>query len=79
MVISWWVSESLLSLSSSPVALVPLVVSWTLMMRVMVGEHGTYGAYVVLPVASMVRVLSLAIGGVTYVGRTWRWWQGCCR
>ena len=39
----------------------------------------TYEAYVVVPVASMVRVLSLAIGGVTYVGRTWRWWRGCCR
>ena len=38
-----------------------------------------YGAYVVLPVASMVRVLSLAVGGITYVGRSWRWWRGCCR
>ena len=35
----------------------------------------TYGAYVVLPVV----VMSLAIGGVTFVGRTWRWWRGCCR
>ena len=39
----------------------------------------TYGAYVVLPVASMVRVLSLAFGGVTYVGLMWQWWRGCCR
>ena len=38
-----------------------------------------YGAYVVLPVVSMVRVLSLAIGGITHVGRTLRWWRGCCR
>ena len=39
----------------------------------------TYEAYVVLPVVSTVRVLSLAIGGVTYVGQRWRWWRGCCR
>ena len=39
----------------------------------------TYGAYVVVLVASMVRMLSLAIGGVRYVGWTWRWWRGCCR
>ena len=39
MVVSWWVSRSLLSLSSSLVVLVPLT-SWTLMVRVMVGEHG---------------------------------------
>ena len=40
MQISWWVSQSLLSLSLSPVVLVPLVVSWTLMVRVVVAEHG---------------------------------------
>ena len=68
MVISCWVSQSLLSLSSSPVALVPLMVTWTLMVRVMVGEHGTYGAYVVLPVASMQRVLSLANWGRNVCG-----------
>ena len=34
---------------------------------------------VVLPVASMVRVLYLAIEGVTYVSRTLRWLRGCCR
>ena len=39
----------------------------------------TYGAYVVLPVVSMVRVLFLAVWGVTFVGQTWRWWPGCCR
>ena len=39
LVVSWWVSRSLLSLSSSPVVLVPLM-SWTLMVRLMVGEHG---------------------------------------
>ena len=58
-----------MSLSLSPVVLVPLVVSWTLMVRVVVWlvmARVTYGA-VVLAVASMVRVLSLAIGGVTYV------------
>ena len=39
MVVSSCVSRSLLSLSSSLVVLVPLM-SWTLMVRVMVGEHG---------------------------------------
>ena len=39
MVVSWWVSRSLFSLSSSPVVLVPLM-SLTLMVRVMVGEDG---------------------------------------
>ena len=39
MVVSRWVSRSLLSLSSSSVVLVPLM-SWTLMVRLMVGEHG---------------------------------------
>ena len=39
----------------------------------------TYGAYVVLQVVSMVTVLSLVIGGVTYVGRTWWWWRRCRR
>ena len=39
MVVSWWVTRSLLSLSLSLVLLVPLM-SWTLMVRVMVGEHG---------------------------------------
>ena len=54
----------LLPLSSSPVVLVPLM-SWTLMARVMVGEHGEgdVWAYVVLPVVSMVRVLFLVVGG----------------
>ena len=52
----------LLSLSSSPVVLLPLM-SWTLMARVMVGEHGDgdVWAYVVLPVVSMVRVLFLVV------------------
>ena len=53
----------LLPLSSSPVVLVPLM-SWTLMARVMVVEHGEgdVWAYVVLPVVSMVRVLFLVVG-----------------
>ena len=53
----------LLPLSSSPVVLVPLM-SWTLMARVLVGEHGEGGvwAYVVLPVVSIVRVLLLVVG-----------------
>ena len=53
----------LLSLSLSPVVLVPLM-SWTLMARVMIGEHGDgdVWAYVVLPVVSMVRVLFLVVG-----------------
>ena len=74
-------SQSLLSLLLSPVVLVPLVVSWTLIVRVVVRlvmARVTYGA-VLLLVASMVRVLSLAIGGVSYVGRKWGWWPGCCR
>ena len=53
----------LLPLSSSPVVLVPLM-SWTLMARVLVGEHGEgdVWAYVVMPVVSMVRVLLLVVG-----------------
>ena len=53
----------LLSLSSSPVVLVPLM-SWTLMARVMVGEHGEgdVWAYVVLPVVLMMRLLFLVVG-----------------
>ena len=53
----------LLPLSSSPVVLVPLM-SWTLMARVLVGEHGEgdVWAYVVLSVVSMVRVLLLVVG-----------------
>ena len=53
----------LLLLSSSPVVLVPLM-SWTLMERVMVGEHGEgdVWAYGVLPVVSIVRVLLLVVG-----------------
>ena len=53
----------LLPLSSSPVVLVPLM-SWTLMAKVMVAEHGEgdVWAYVVLPVVSMVRVLFLVVG-----------------
>ena len=53
----------LLPLSSWPVVLVPLM-SWTLMARVMVGEHceSDVWAYVVLPVVSMVRVLFLVVG-----------------
>ena len=53
----------LLSLSSSPVVLV-LLMSWILMARVMVGEHGEgdVWAYVVLRVVSMVRVLFLVVG-----------------
>ena len=38
------------------------------------GAIGECGGRVVLPVASMVRVLSPAVGGVTYQGRMWRWW-----
>ena len=53
----------LLPLSSSLVVLVPLM-SWTLMARVMVGEHreGDVWVYVVLLVVSMVRVLFLVVG-----------------
>ena len=48
----------LLSLSSSPVVLVPL------MTKVIVGEHGAgdVWAYVVLSVVSIVRVLFLVLG-----------------
>ena len=53
----------LLSLSSSPVVLV-LLMSRTLMARVMVDEHGEgdVWAYVVLPVVLMVRVRFLVVG-----------------
>ena len=52
----------LLSLSSSPVVLVPLM-SWTLMARVMVGEHGEGEVWAVCGVAGGVdvRVLFLAV------------------
>ena len=52
-------------MSLSPVVLVPLVVSWTLRVRVVVRlviARVTYGE-VVLPVASMVRVSSLGSAG----------------
>ena len=67
----------LLSLS---VVLVPLM-SWTLMARVMVGEHGEGDVWGVCGVAGGVDGEGVVSGrwGVTFVGRTWRWWQGCCR
>ena len=55
------------SLSSSPVVLVPLM-SWTLMARVMVGEHGERDVWGVCGVAGgvecsvLVRMLFLAVG-----------------
>ena len=52
MVVCWWSSRSLLSLSS-PVVLVPLM-SWTLMVRVMVGEHGKGDVWGVCGVAGSV-------------------------
>ena len=52
----------LLSLSSSPLVLVPLM-SWTLMARVMVGEHGAGDVWGVGGVAVGVDgVLFLAVG-----------------
>ena len=70
----------LLSLSSSPVVLVPLM-SWTLMGRVMVGEHGEGDVWGVCGVAPGVDGEAVVSGrrGVTFVGHTWRWWRACCR
>ena len=70
----------LLSLSSSPVVLVALM-SWILMVRVMVGEHGEADVWGVCGVAGRVDGEGVVSGcwGVTFVGRTWWWWQGCCR
>ena len=70
------VGQSLLSLSLSPAVLVPLAVSWTLIVRVLarfVVARVAYGA-VMLLVASMG-----AIGGLTHVDQTWWCWRGCCR
>ena len=67
MVIILWVSRSLLSLSWSPVMLVPLVVSWTLMVRVMVGEHGEGDVWGVCGVAGCVDGEGLSSG---HWGRT---------
>ena len=80
MVDGGWLVGQLLSLSSSPVVLVPLM-SWTLMARVMVGEHGEGDVWGVCGVAGGVDVEGVVSGrwGVTFVGRTWRWWRGCCR
>ena len=80
MVVSWWVSRSLLPLSSSPVVLVPLM-SWTQMVRVMVGEHGEGDVWGVCGVAGGVDGEGVVSGCccVTFVGRTWRWWRACCR
>ena len=63
----------LLSLSSSPVVLVPLM-SWTLIARVMVGEHGEGDVWGVCGVSSGVDSEGVVSGrwGVTIVGRTWR-------
>ena len=70
----------LLSLSSSPVVLVPLM-SCTLMVRVMVGEHGEGDVWGVCGVARGVDGEGVVSGrwSVTFVGRTRRWWRGCCR
>ena len=70
----------LLSLSSSPVVLVPLMLL-TLMARVMVGEHGEGDVWGVSGVAGGVDGEGVVSGcwGVKFVGRTWRWWRGCCR
>ena len=70
----------LLSLSSSPVVFVPLM-SWTLMARVMVGEHGEGDVWIVCGVAGGVDGKGVVSGcwGVMFVGRTWRSWRGCCR
>ena len=80
MVVSWCVSRSLLSLSSSLVVLVPLM-TWTPMFRVIFGEHGEGDVWGVCVVAGRVdgKGVVLVIGGVTYVDRTWCWWRGCCR
>ena len=69
----------LLSLSSSPVVLVPLM-SWTLMARVMVGEHGEGDVWGVCVVAGDVDGEGVVSGrwGVTFLGWTLRWWWGCC-
>ena len=69
-----------LSLSSSPVVLVPLML-WTLMVRVMVGEHGEGDVSGVCGVAGGVNGEVVVSGrwGVTFVGQRWRWWRGCCR
>ena len=70
----------LLSLSWSPVVLVPLM-SLTLMARVMVGEHGEGDVWGVCGVAGGVDgegVVSCR-WGVTFVGPTLWWWRGCCR
>ena len=70
----------LLSLSSSPVVLVPLM-SCTLMARVMVGERGEGDVWGVFGIAGVVDGEGVVSGrwGVTFVGRTWRWWRECCR
>ena len=68
MVVSWWVSRSLLSLLSSPQVLVPLM-SWTLMVRVMVGEHGEGYVWGVCGVAGGVD------GGGVVSGH---WWRDVC-
>ena len=65
----------LLSLSSSPVVLVPLM-SWTLMARVMVVEHDEGHVWGVCGVAGGVDGEGVVSGcwGVTFVGWMWRWW-----
>ena len=70
----------LLSLSSPPVVLVRLM-SWTLMARVMVGEHGEGDVWGVCGVAGGVDGEGVVSGrwDLTFVGRTWLWWRGCCR
>ena len=75
----WFVGQ-LLWLSSSPVVLVPLM-SWTLMARVMVGEHGQGDVWGVCGFAGGVDGEDVVSGcwGVTFVGRTCRWWHRCCR
>ena len=59
MVVSWWVSRSLLSLSSQ--VLMPLM-SWTLMVRVMVGEHGEGEVWGVCGVAGGVHGVGVVSG-----------------
>ena len=70
----------LLSLSLSPVVSVPLM-SWTLMVRVMAGEHGEDDVWGVRGVAGSVDGEGVVSGrwGVRFVGRTWWWWRGCYR
>ena len=79
MVASWCGSRSLWSLLSSLVVLVPLM-SWTLMVRAMVGLHGEGDVWGVRGVGGGVDGEDVVSGdlGRKVCGRTWWWWRGCC-